>query len=784
MHVGLECVLTHVAGDIGGYGSRDVSDAMVAQNILIQLGEVGVRDVTHLKEAYAKLLSHSYSNNMKDHDTSDPVSEGAYLNPVMTWTHLVKLISGALPVHEIRGMGGYSSGGKVPPSISNWKRVSDASDGWLTVDTRSKNANEAFQFVLHYLLKIVNWALSQGAEEIKALTSLLDAMESLLTASRPWNTLDWSDGEQAKLMEPDIGDNKVFKDHNPSMAGGTWPVMAAVAMSLVGAGAFSIKPETTLTRGIQYGPCFVQKSWPAGLDVKVESVTYTHVTRLHALIKAIRFRLKYGFESVELEHLGATRGHKPDVVVKPPPGKGKQEVKKPAEGKQEVKKPAVIALPAALKKEKRLTRQEKKAAIIAEVIEDAKDAFRAAHIPMTSKDYIEILGNKNQFTDVRAKKLKYGESTISGAKLAPRITAVLDDLVLHAVLQDETSFSDVKQRSQPAVVYLKELPHINKEVKAAIDAYRGDEGDLAINGVVQGYDSKILDVGAIHMGVSRPRHTPQAILVGVTTAQDDIKASQQNDWYTLGLFPKVGHVVGVVMPSTVIGLPRLIAMYVEEDTSGNGRFLIRTGPLEGQTGKTGRQSGVEIGGDMVCIPAGEELGYNAQYLQALLDTGFLTKPKISTAELDKGSKTMTLPTSDPESWLVYIRGKPQPWNPITYRKPTDEEVAQFRILQEAQKPKLVKTRKSVPPKQPSVESKSAKDSAGSKGAEPPLRKDPKKPASGAPTGAGLIAGDKCEVLYEGRWYLAKLTDVTKTRWKVICECDQVVRHACLQMLTQ
>lgn len=784
MHVGLECVLTHVAGDIGGYGSRDVSDAMVAQNILIQLGEVGVRDVTHLKEAYAKLLSHSYSNNMKDHDTSDPVSEGAYLNPVMTWTHLVKLISGALPVHEIRGMGGYSSGEKEPPSISNWKRVSDASDEWLTVDTRSKNANEAFQFVLHYLLKIVNWALSQGAEEIKALTSLLDAMESLLTASRPWNTLDWSDGEQAKLMEPAIGDNKVFKDHNPSMAGGTWPVMAAVAMSLVGAGAFSIKPETTLTRGIQYGPCFVQKSWPAGLDVKVESVTYTHVTRLHALIKAIRFRLKYGFESVELEHLGATRGHKPDVVVKPPPGKGKQEVKKPAEGKQEVKKPAVTALPAALKKEKRLTRQEKKAAIIAEVIEDAKDAFRAAHIPMTSTDYIEILGNKNQFTDVRAKKLKYGESTISGARLAPRLTAVLDDLVLHAVLQDETSFSDVKQRSQPAVVYLKELPHINKEVKAAIDAYRGDEGDLAINGVVQGYDSKILDVGAIHMGVSRPRHTPQAILVGVTTAQDDIKASQQNDWYTLGLFPKVGHVVGVVMPSTVIGLPRLIAMYVEEDTSGNGRFLIRTGPLEGQTGKTGRQSGVEIGGDMVCIPAGEELGYNAQYLQALLDTGFLTKPKISTAELDKGSKTMTLPTSDPESWLVYIRGKPQPWNPITYRKPTDEEVAQFRILQEAQKPKLVKTRKSVPPKQPSVESKSAKDSAGSKGAEPPLRKDPKKPASGAPTGAGLIAGDKCEVLYEGRWYLAKLTDVTKTRWKVICECDQVVRHACLQMLTQ
>ena len=84
----------------------------------------------------------------------------------------------------------------------------------------------------------------------------------------------------------------------------------------------------------------------------------------------------------------------------------------------------------------------------------------------------------------------------------------------------------------------------------------------------------------------------------------------------------------------------------------------------------------------------------------------------------------------------------------------------------------------------SVESKSAKDSAGSKGAEPPLRKDPKKPASGAPTGAGLIAGDKCEVLYEGRWYLAKLTDVAKTRWKVICECDQVVRHACLQMLTQ
>ena len=328
MHVGLECVLTHVAGDIGGYGSRDVSDAMVAQNILIQLGEVGVRDVTHLKEAYAKLLSHSYSNNMKDHDTSDPVSEGAYLNPVMTWTHLVKLISGALPVHEIRGMGGYSSGGKVPPSISNWKRVSDASDEWLTVDTRSKNANEAFQFVLHYLLKIVNWAHSQGAEEIKALTSLLDAMESLLTASRPWNTLDWSDGEQAKLMEPDIEDNKVFKDHNPSMAGGTWPVMAAVAMSLVGAGAFSIKPETTLTGGIQYGPSFVQKSWPAGLDVKVESVTYTHVTRLHALIKAIRFRLKYGFESVELEHLGATLGHKPDVVVKPPPGKGKQEVRR------------------------------------------------------------------------------------------------------------------------------------------------------------------------------------------------------------------------------------------------------------------------------------------------------------------------------------------------------------------------------------------------------------------------------------------------------------------------
>ena len=76
--------------------------------------------------------------------------------------------------------------------------------------------------------------------------------------------------------------------------------MAAVAMSLVGAGAFSIKTETTRTGGIQYGPSFVQKSWPAGLDAKVQSVTYTHVTRLHALIKAIGFRHKYGFESVEL----------------------------------------------------------------------------------------------------------------------------------------------------------------------------------------------------------------------------------------------------------------------------------------------------------------------------------------------------------------------------------------------------------------------------------------------------------------------------------------------------
>ena len=134
-------------------------------------------------------------------------------------------------------------------------------------------------------------------------------------------------------------------------------------------------------------------------------------------------------------------------------------------------------------------------------------------------------------------------------------------------------------------------------MKATIDAYRGNDGELAINGVIQGYDSKILDVGTIHMCVSKPRHTPQAILVGVTTAQDGIGASQKNKWYTQELFPKLGHVVGVVMPSTVVGQPRLIAMYVEKDASGNERFLIRTGPLEGQTGKTGRQRGVEISGD-------------------------------------------------------------------------------------------------------------------------------------------------------------------------------------------
>ena len=43
--------------------------------------------------------------------------------------------------------------------------------------------------------------------------------------------------------------------------------------------------------------------------------------------------------------------------------------------------------------EKRLTKLEKNAIarVTSEAKEDAKDAFRAAHIPMTSKDYIEII---------------------------------------------------------------------------------------------------------------------------------------------------------------------------------------------------------------------------------------------------------------------------------------------------------------------------------------------------------------------------------------------------------
>ena len=55
--------------------------------------------------------------------------------------------------------------------------------------------------------------------------------------------------------------------------------------------------------------------------------------------------------------------------------------------------------------------------------------------------------------------------------------------------------------------------------------------------------------------------------------------------------------------------------------SGNEPFLIRTGPLEEQTGETRKKWGVEVSGDKVDIPKSEELGHNAKYVQALLDTG-------------------------------------------------------------------------------------------------------------------------------------------------------------------
>ena len=123
---------------------------------------------------------------------------------------------------------------------------------------------------------------------------------------------------------------------------------------------------------------------------------------------------------------------------------------------------------------------------------------------------------------------------------------------------------------------------------------------------------------------------------------------------------------------------------------GTSKFLIRTGPLKEQTGKTRKKRGVEISGDKVEIPKSEELGHNAKYVHALFDTEFLTKHTINihVAEFDKRANgtTSTLTKTDPSSWLVYVRGKPQTWNPITYRKPTDEEVAHFKEMQEAQKP--------------------------------------------------------------------------------------------------
>ena len=120
------------------------------------------------------------------------------------------------------------------------------------------------------------------------------------------------------------------------------------------------------------------------------------------------------------------------------------------------------------------------------------------------------------------------------------------------------------------------------------------------------------------------------------------------------------------------------------------------------------------------------------------------------------------------------------WNPVTYRKPTDEKVARFDELQERQTP-AAKSCKCVTPKPQSVDSKSnAKDSAGKRKGTPQddVRNNAQTTASGAPTGAALKAGDKCEVLYEGQWDLATLTDTGKTQWKVICDYDSVVRHAC------
>lgn len=131
---------------------------------------------------------------------------------------------------------------------------------------------------------------------------------------------------------------------------------------------------------------------------------------------------------------------------------------------------------------------------------EAKEAYRAAYVPLSRDDIVTITSvAKGKQQAVRTQMRQQVEATGQYASTTSKVESKIDELRVHVY--------DIRKNltSEQPISYIPEMLGMSSTVKKGIDAHRDKEagatkGALVLKPVLEGCDSASKDAGVISVG--------------------------------------------------------------------------------------------------------------------------------------------------------------------------------------------------------------------------------------------------------------------------------------------